>query len=424
MSDLVSVLPNVNEPLGEGFTLRTPATLEDVERVAALASTVFGPEVGPMMRTLLVSHPSMTWEDQFFVENGAGEVVSELCLIPWAWRYGRAEIAVGEMGVVATAANYRRRGLVRRQVDFFKARLAERGCVLSIIQGIPFYYRQFGYDYALPLEGGWRLELRQAPATGETGHSMRRATPDDLPCLQALYARTVRSLTIHTVRTSAIWRFLLEPYSVPVADSHQTWVVCAADGSITGYARLPEFHFGDELVVDEAALLSADAGLALLAYLRRQAEGAGQPFIRFNLPGSNDLVQLARAFGAASEGTYSWQIYVPDLAALLRAIAPALEERLSDSLYAGLARDLRINFYRDGLVLRFMQGRLQEVAALAGQGQADLSLPAWAFVSLVLGHRTLDELRFAYPDTNWRGDARLLIETLFPRSEAFLYTVY
>lgn len=421
---MTPVLPRVNEALGNGLTLRTPAGLDDVERVAALASTVFGPEVGPMMQTLLMRHPSMTWADQLFVENAAGEVVSALCLIPWTWRYGRAEIAVGEMGVVATAVDYRRRGLVRRQVDFFKARLAERGCVLSIIQGIPFYYRQFGYDYALPLEGGWRLELRQAPAAPEAGYSLRRATLDDLPALQALYARAVRGLTIYAVRTPEIWHYLLEPYTTPVADSRQTWVVCAADGAIAGYARLPEFHFGAELVVDEASLVSASAGVALLAHLRRQAEGAGQPFIRLNLPGSNDLVQLARAFGAASEGTYSWQIFVPDLAALLRAIAPALEDRLADSLYAGLTRDLRINFYRAGLALRFAQGRVQEVTAPAEPGQADLSLPAWAFVPLVLGHRTLDELRFAYPDTSWRGEARLLIETLFPRGEAFLYTVY
>ncbi|MCC6166284.1 MAG: GNAT family N-acetyltransferase [Caldilineaceae bacterium] len=424
MNTTIPVLPRVNETLADGLTMRTPAGLDDVERVATFASTVFGPEVGPMMRTLLARHPSMTWDDQSFVENEAGEVVSALCLIPWTWRYGRAELAVGEMGVVATAVDYRRRGLVRRQVDFFKERLAERGCVLSIIQGIPFYYRQFGYDYALPLEGGWRLELRQAPSTPETGHNLRRATLDDLPSLQSLYARAVRSLTIHAVRTPEIWRYLLEPYMTPVADSRQTWAVCAADGAVAGYARLPEFHFGAELVVDEASLVSADAGLALLAHLRRQAEAAGRPFIRLNLPGSNDLVQLARSFGAVSEGTYSWQLYVPDMAALLRAIGPTLEDRLAASLYAGLTREVRIHFYRAGLALRFEQGRLQEVAALEGQGQADLSLPLWAFVPLVLGHRTLDELHFAYPDTSWHGGVRLLLETLFPRSEAFLYTVY
>lgn len=411
-------------PLDGEFTLRTPATLDDIDRIDAFASSIFGVEVGPMTRNLLTQHPEMTWDDQFFVENGAGEIVSILCLIPWTWRYGRAELSVGEMGVVATAPEYRRRGLVRRQVDVFKARLAERGCVLSIIQGIPFYYRQFGYDYALPLEGGWRVELHQIPTMPETGHTLRKATFDDLPVLERLYARTVRALAIHTVRTPALWRYLLEPYTTPTADSRQTWVVCAADGTVEGYARLPEFHFGKELVVDEAALVSADAGWALLGHLRRQAKGAGQPFIRLNLPASNDLVQMARGLHAYSEGTYSWQVYVPDLAALLRAIEPTLADRLADSLYAGLTREVRINFYRGGMVLRFEQGRLAAVAPLEGEAAADLSLPAWAFVPLVLGHRTLDELRHAYPDTSWRGESRLLLETIFPRGEAFLYTVY
>jgi hypothetical protein len=253
---------------------------------------------------------------------------------------------------------------------------------------------------------------------------VRPASLADLPALQALYDEAVRPLTIHTVRNEAIWRYLLEPTPVLDALSHQTWVVCNANGQAAGYARLPEFHFGNELVVDEVSRLRYEPGLVLLDHLRRQAAAAGQPFIRLNLPAQSDLVLLARALGARDLGTYSWQLYLPDPAALLRAIAPMLGERLADSLFAGLTRTVRLSFYREGLKLCFVGGRLVEVAPLPRSEPADASLPLGAFMPLLLGHRTLDEQRAAFPDVNVHGEWRLLLTILFPRIDAFIYSTY
>lgn len=51
---------------------------------------------------------------------------------------------------------------------------------------------------------------------------------------------------------------------------------------------------------------------------------------------------------ALSEGTYGRQVYVPDMPTLLTTIAPTLEERVADSLYAGLTGEVRINMCREG----------------------------------------------------------------------------
>lgn len=421
--------PPYTQPLGNGFTLRTPAGSEDMARVAEFQTTIFDAAVGRMMASLLERHPYMTPADQVFVEDAQGRIVSALCLIPWTWRYGCVELPVGEMGVVGTAADRRGQGLVRSQVAYFKERLRARGCLLSCIQGIPFYYRQFGYEYALPLEGGWRLELHQVPdlptpSAEERTYTVRAATLDDLPTLQALYEEAARPLAIHAVRDAATWRYLLEPYTTPHATSRQTLVICDASGAIAGYARLPEFHFGRELVVDEVSRLRYDAGLTLLHHLRGQAAAAGQPFIRLNLPTQSDLVLLAKALGAADQGVYAWQIYLPDVAALLRGVAPTLEERLASSLFAGLTRTVRLSFYREGLALRFEDGRLIEVTPQPRSEPADVSLPLMAFVPLFLGHRTLEELRHAYPDVNVSGEWRLLLNILFPRTDAFIYPSY
>jgi hypothetical protein len=46
------------------------------------------------------------------------------------------------------------------------------------------------------------------------------------------------------------------------------------------------------------------------------------------------------------------------------------------------------------------------------------------FIPLVLGYRSLDEQRRAYPDIGVGPSQRLLVETLFPKLDSFLYTIY
>ncbi|NIV29853.1 MAG: hypothetical protein GWN58_10205, partial [Anaerolineae bacterium] len=76
------------QPLGDGLVLRTADDERDVERVAEFNGTVHGSEIVAMTRNLFVHHPNTRGGDLIFVEDeGSGQVISSLCLIPWTWRY-------------------------------------------------------------------------------------------------------------------------------------------------------------------------------------------------------------------------------------------------------------------------------------------------------------------------------------------------
>lgn len=137
-----------------------------------------------------------------------------------------------------------------------------------------------------------------------------------------------------------------------------------AELAITMRRLLRDYAGIDERdAVNEVSRLSADAALAVLHWLKQAGAERGKPGIRLNLPAGCTLMQVARTLGAHDLGTYAWQVYVPDLAALLRAIGPVLEQRLAASPFAGLSRELQICFYRDSVTLRFAAGRLADVAA-------------------------------------------------------------
>ncbi len=414
--------------LGNGLILRAAANATNVERVAAFNGEIHGELVESMTRNLFLHHPNAHIEDLIFVEDEQSEeIVSSICLIPWIWRYEDVDMRAGEMGIVGTLEGHRGQGLIRAQVELFKQRLRERGCLLSQIQGIPYFYRQFDYEYALPLEGGLRLELDDVPRSPDTALTFRQASLDDLPTLMRLYEEAAQDLAIRAVRDEATWRYLLT-HTTGTEMERDTWIVEDAGGLSAGYVCIPHhpLPFIKELVVSEVSHLGFDAALVALNYVKQLAVKQKKPGIRLNLPAGCKLMQIARSLGAHDLGTYAWQIHVPDMIALLRAIAPVIERRVAASPFAGLTRKARICLYRETILLRFEAGKLREVSSLGFTNweKEAIRFPPLQFIPLVLGHQTWEELKTAYPDVDVRPESRLLVDTLFPKMASFIYTIY
>ena len=75
------------------------------------------------------------------------------------------------------------------------------GRPLQAITGIPYFYRQFGYEYVLDLGGGRTTYLSLFSDEGDrpAAGALRLATTDDVPRIAALYAgRRGDSLIWHT----------------------------------------------------------------------------------------------------------------------------------------------------------------------------------------------------------------------------------
>ena len=413
--------------LGSGLACKSVAGERDVARLAAFNGLIHDQGVADMTRELILNHPSTRPEQWLYVEDEAtDQIVSALCLIPWMWRYEGIEIKAGEMGIVGTLETYRHRGLVRALVGRFKDLLREDGYDLSQIQGIPYFYRQFGYEYAMPLEGGWHVELHQIPdpAVGEGRPcAFRLATAQDIPELVRLYDEAAHDLDIHAVRSEAEWRYLLGPSTKTEMDA-ETWLMADERGRMMGYARVPKGGFGKGLIVNEVSRLSVEVALAALRFFKKLSVERSKPYIRLNLPQGCTLIQAARSLGAHDTGRYAWQIYLVDVARLLIKLAPAFERRLAASPLAGLSKTICLNLYREAFMLHFKGGKLLTVDAVGFRDGGDIRLPPPLLAPLLLGYRSSEELARTYPDFSAGGEGQLLAETLFPRLESFIYTIY
>ncbi|HEY3290665.1 MAG TPA: GNAT family N-acetyltransferase [Anaerolineae bacterium] len=414
----------LQQSLSGNFVMRTAANETDVERVAQFNGVIHGHGVIAMTRNLFLHHPATRGRDLIFIEDTTtGEVVSSLCVIPWQLSYVGALINSGEMGIVGTLKEYRNRGLVREQVKFFRQRLVERGCVMSHIQGIAYYYRQFDYEYAMPLEGGYVITSRELSKIPAQQIELRLAATSDMECLQALADQANTSLHIHSVRDAAIWKYLATQ-SIGTETESEVWVILDGSNGIVSYVRLPKNHFGEELTVSEAADMTFDQAIAVRHFLTRLAEERKTSGVRLCLPLNHPLMRVAKSLGARDIGQYAWQVCLPDIPAFLRAIGPALEKRIAQSIFAGFTHTVPICFYRQSVNLHFENGRLKHVEDVGFTDGGPIRFPSRSFTPLVLGYRSLEETLKAYPDAGVSPVYRLLIETLFPTTYSFLYTIY
>jgi hypothetical protein len=120
---------------------------------------------------------------------------------------------------------------------------------------------------------------------------------------------------------------------------------------------------------------------------------------------------------------YAWYVRVPDLPRLIRHIAPVLERRLANSVAAGHSGELDLDFYRGGLRLVFERGRLTAAdhwRAPVWRSNAQGGFPPLVFLQLLFGRRSLDELRYAFPDVWANDDTTPLLEALFPARNSWV----
>ncbi len=417
--------PEIDERISEHLVLRTVRDAQDAERFVALSAQINGAGEGSMCARLIQQHPGTTFNDYMLVEDErTGEVASTTCLIPWRLQYENVTLDAAMLEMVVTHPDYRRHGLVRTQIERFHRSTRARGFDLCIIQGIPYYYRQYGYAYALDHQPYHLLPSSAipSPVQSELGsYSLRLATANDASTLTALYAQALSPNDLVTLRDPDYWRFLIK------AAHWDVHLLEQPDGEAQAYyaaVRPLEGQAGIE--VGESGATNHAAAMALLRQLKAQTHG----LIRLGGAGHTTLLDAASSLGSTPLPCDQWLLRITDMPSFLAKIGPALERRLARSDCAGLDAPLCINLYREAFLLNFEQGRLAEVKALGfvdaslGADGGDLCIPRDAFVRLVTGYRGLDELRDAWPDIVVRPRCRHILDVLFPRMASCVWMPY
>ncbi len=436
--------------LPSGVLLRR-ATTADAEAIAELqahAQSDLGWDTPDerlrfWIRDLLTRpHPTFHPSDFVVVEDShTGAIVSSMCLLSQTWRYGDVHFAVGRPELVATHPDYRRQGLVRAQFDFIHALSAERGEMLQSITGIPWYYRQFGYEMALNLYGsrmGYQPHVPRLKEGETEPYHVRPAIEEDIPFLMAVEAHAAARSLLGCVRDAEHWRYELAGRSPEGPEQRQWRIIETPAAEPVGYLAHPSVLWRNAIVATAYELRAGVSWLAvtpgIVRYLWSYGAQAAPYYASeahacesfgFGLGESHPAYEAFAAGLPRVQQPYAWYIRVPDLPAFLRHITPVLEARLASSIAAGHTGSLTIGFYRHGLRLVLDQGRITEIAPWQPQvgdtGAAEF--PGLTFLQLVFGYRSLAELRHAFADCGAGPEATALLNALFPKQPSSVWPV-
>ncbi|WP_149203475.1 GNAT family N-acetyltransferase [Actinotalea subterranea] len=450
-----------------GLVLRA-ARPADLEQVAALLAERGEPEDAVDLR-LAVEDPALGWDACGVVVDG-DRVVSTATLLDETVRVGDVWLPAGQVELVATDTAYEGRGLVRALMGWAHDRSAERGHLLQVMIGIPYFYRLFGYEYAIDIPPARFVDRPSAavtdvpeltavaddpglaaaaavveeltaaagaahastsePAPPTAGHAdppgaergpaqpvLRRAVAADLPALARLQARAQSGFDVAMPHPEARQRWLLEH------EASVTWVLDVA-GEVLAAARTSPP--GSSVVVAEAAALDMIGAEDLLVGLAREFPGSTLRAV--HRPGTATGDAWEARMRPAPDRAEQYYARIPAPEAVLDALRPVLHARLVESGVAHGGRDVVVStfgrHYRmavtdAGLGPVHVGGPMQDPAEQGAVGVAPDQLPA-----LLLGPLGLRGLGRIRPDVYaGRADAPRY-EALFPPLTADLLTYY
>ena len=434
--------------LGDGLILRH-GSVEDADALADINSRMHsddGPDqpnlgIGAWIQDLVAKpHPTLVPSDFTVVEEtSTGKIVSTLCLIPQTWTFDGIEFGVGRPELVCTLPEFRKRGLVRVQMEEVHKWSTDRGHLVQVITGIPYFYRQFGYDMALNLSGARRGFEPHVPALkeGETEpFNIRPAVDGDVDFILKTYESHERKQAISCKRTPEIVRYEMTGKSVLSIIRYEKMIIEDTNGKHIGYFEHPnELWFGGVACV-YFALAEGASWLAVapsvVRYLWKKGaeiaerESTTRTSFSFNLGEQHPIYEVLDDKLPTVRKPYAYYVRVPDVPAFLTQVKPALEKRLAESAAVGYSGELRVGFYKDGFRMVFENGKITSIESIKHNTDrdVDVAFPDYTFLHVLFGHRSFDELRHAFVDCYVHNPtARVLINALFPKRDSFVQAV-
>ena len=444
---------NVIEDLGDGLIMRSAAR-DEADALAEFCAKTFiheesGTEaywIADWIRDLVGNpHPTLDIDDVIIVEDvEKGRIASTTTYLTQTWSYDGVEFEIGRPEIVGTDREYRNRGLIRKQFDVMHRWASERGHLVQVVLGIPSYYRQFGYEYALHAEGGRYSPIASLPRWGdddERKFRLRDAIEDDVPFItRTLKESSQRSMVSPVFREDEV-RYMTFDRTGRSAVRHRTAILCKADGENLG-EPIGVIMYAMVTPIDEGVILRAemseprywrDATRSLLCEVVELAQKASDADpdpereikrIRQDLQPDHPIYIFDDgALGQPPERQYGWYVRVPDIASFIRKIAPALERRVAGSIHSGYSGSMKIQLHRSGISVEFNDGEVSNVENIPPirWRDANARFPGLTFLPVLFGMRSVSETILAHTDANVESKAdRHLMETLFPKCSSDL----
>lgn len=382
----------------------------DLENLLDLQRNVLGKDSYEEIKYLLaLPYPNFSISDFLVVNDLQNTIVSALCLMETQRHFGDTVLKVGMPEFVSTHPDYRNRGLIRAMFSVIESWMQARGYAFGIIGGIGYFYRLFGYEYAVDMHciGNLKVETHLGKIPVQDGIEVRSLVEADAPAIFRLQQARNRGIDIYNELSEETWRWRARTYNL-ISNGIEDWVALK-NGQVLGIAslsgKLPKLRMWNFYGTEEVAA----------ALIARALEMPGLDALKLDQDPETTQGRWMLELSPLLQNNYGWYIKVIDPLRGFTELKGEFEKRISASSFAELTRDLELGFYRFGICLKFESGKIIQINTLPSAGELKISIPPDLLPKLFFGYRDLNQLAGIYPDLYAQGDNWELLRTLFPR---------
>jgi hypothetical protein len=417
--------------LGDGLIMRN-ACAEDIPVLLEHFRVVHGEVVIDELRAMLEHYPRFSWEDSFvIVDAESGEVVSCIILRQSDWVLDGIKVPSVEMEAVGTLEAYRYKGHMRILNDEFERRSAELKPVIQTIAGIPNFYRNFGYEYAAPLGGGYPVTPNLIPKlTGEEDEPVileqvnAQSFDEFRKYRESHSARGTWNRTWHRELHPEDSDYLIFETTSVEQESFEFYLIKEQEKTV-GVFYLS--HWEDKVDITELYLDNYKHLDSVLRFAIAKVKEWGEIPVRIMMPNQSQVNEFAKVRTQCKEiMRYAWYVKIPSVPRFLETIGPLFEDRLRETGFSDYSENLTITDYKQGYELFFKKGVFQMATEKSEKsiGEYHLRIPNGALTRLLMGYETLDELMTHEPDVICVSAMRPVVRALFPKLNAIVDPFY
>jgi predicted acetyltransferase len=419
------------QSLDDGLVMRN-ACEEDIPALLEHFHAVHGENIIDELRTILEHYPRFSWDDSFIiVEPKSGEVISCIILLQNAWVLSGIEFSSVEMEAVGTLEAYRYRGHMRILNDEFERRAAELKPVIQTIAGIPNFYRNFGYEYAAPLDGAYPVTPGLIPKLCEGENEPVNFEEVDaqsfhefLRYRESHLIQRMWDQTWHRVLRPEDSQYLMFETSSIYQEALKFYLVKEQEKTVGGFYLS---RWEDKTEIKQLYLDSYKHLDAVLRFTMAKAKEWREIPVRIAMPNQAEINEFAKVRTQCKEMMrYAWYVKIPSIHRFLETIGALFEDRLRNTVFQNYSENLTITDYKQGYELFFKDGVFQKITEKSEKniGAYHLRISKGALTRLLMGYETLDELMSHEPDVMCVSYMKPLVRLLFPKLNAIVDPAY
>ncbi|WP_425448327.1 GNAT family N-acetyltransferase [Dethiothermospora halolimnae] len=391
-------------------------TGKDFEGILKLVKEVFDDDTKKLAKDLMFNSPKKDRNIFFYAYDQIKEkYVGTICLIDVSVKFSGVKVKAAEYGIAATDKRYRGLGINQRLSEMFFDECVKGDYSITLLEGIPNFYRKYGFNYAVPMENE-SLNLSDIETNHYENIKIRKANKEDINLINKEHIKATDKLGFCKYKEKEIIDAQMHSYTSKVTTKE--YYILEEDNNIKGYFTLNDDN--GIKVTDISYNLPFKFYEKVLSFLKKEKS---MKQLSANIPNNTKFTKFLRIKGSKREGQYAWQLRIIDDYKFLKDIKSILESRLNKSIY----KDEEIEFYYNNfkyLVKVAINNGKIHLEKQKRKGCFDFNLTSQGATKLFFGDKNMDEIKSFLPDCHVDQKYKNIVYILFPKLLTHFYNNY